>query len=155
MSFSKSDEKIWWKFSHTDCTRVWDPLTCWLSTGALERCFSDSGLTKSLTVCNFRNKVAMTIIFFFKMFKIWFRFQKWNKRMKKAFGFKDNCNWIGDDKFWQSRTGYLSLAVNVLRNTPKIQHITKGDVSKWVSLRVMKKYDESSLIQIVQEFGTL
>ena len=62
---------------------------------------------------------------------------------------------MGDDKFSQSWTGYLALAVNVLRNTPKIQHITKGDVSKWVSLRVMKKYDESSLIQIVQEFGTL
>ena len=62
---------------------------------------------------------------------------------------------MGDDKFSQSWTGYLALAVNVLRNTPKIQHITKGDVSKSASLRVMKKYDESSLMQMLQEFGTL
>ena len=62
---------------------------------------------------------------------------------------------MGDDKFSQSWTGYLALAVNVLPNTPKIQHITKGDVSKSASLRVMKKYDESSLMQMLQEFGTL
>ena len=38
--------------------------------GCSETVFYKSGLTKSLTVCNFRNKVAMRIIFFFKMFKI-------------------------------------------------------------------------------------
>ena len=35
-----------------------------------------------------------------------------------------------DEKLTESRTGYLSLAVNVLRNTPNIQHDTKGDISK-------------------------
>ena len=40
------------------------------SKGILKRCFLESELTKSLTVCNFRNKVGMTTIFFFKMFKM-------------------------------------------------------------------------------------
>ena len=64
------------------------------------------------------------------MFRIWCRLQKWNKKIEKVVGFKDNCIWIGHDKFTQSRIGYLSLAVNVLRNTPKIEHITKGDIFK-------------------------
>ena len=50
--------------------RVWDLLTCWLSKGILKRCFLESGLRTSFTACNFRNKVAMTMNFFFKMFKI-------------------------------------------------------------------------------------
>ena len=44
--------------------------------------------------------------------------------------FKYNCISIGDDKFSQPGTGFSSLAVNVLRNTPKIQHIIKGDILK-------------------------
>ena len=36
-----------------------------------ETAFFTEWLTTSLTVCNFRNKVAMTIMSFFKMFKIW------------------------------------------------------------------------------------
>ena len=79
--FSKSlsprgDEKIWWKCSHADFTRVWNPLTCWLLKGVLKWCILESGLTTFFTLFNLRNKVAMAIIFFSKMFKIWFRFQK-------------------------------------------------------------------------------
>ena len=90
--FSKSgsprdDEKISWNCSHADFTRVWDSLKCWLSKGVLERCFLKTGLTKSFTVCDFRNKVPMTIIFFFKMFKIWSRFLKWNKKIGKNWWF--------------------------------------------------------------------
>ena len=68
--FCQSDEKIWRTCSHEDYTRVWDPLTCGLSKGVLERLLLESGLTKSFTVCNFRNKEAMKMIFFFKMLKI-------------------------------------------------------------------------------------
>ena len=50
------------------------------------------------------------------------------KNLKKIFGFKDTCIWIGDDKFSQTWTGFLSLAVNVLRKRPKIYHMTKGDI---------------------------
>ena len=38
--------------------------------------FLESKLTKSFTVFYYRNKVAITIIFFSKMFKIWYKFQK-------------------------------------------------------------------------------
>ena len=121
---SQSDEKIWSKCSHAPFSRVYEPLTCWISKGVLKRCFLESGLNKSLTVCNFRNKVAITIILFFKMFKI----SSGTKNTKKVFRYKDNCIPIWDNKFSQYQTGYFSLAVNVLGNTPKISHITEGDV---------------------------
>ena len=50
--------------------------------------------------------------------------------MIKIFCFKDNCICIGDDKFSQCRKDYLSLQVNVLRNTSKIEYITKEDISQ-------------------------
>ena len=127
--FSQSDRKTWWKCSQSDLTRVWETLTCWLSTGVLKRCFLESGLMKSFTVCNFRNKVATTIILFFsKCLKFDAYSRNGLKKFEKVFGFRDHCNWFGDDNFSKSRKGYLSLAVNVLRNTPKIFHITKGDI---------------------------
>ena len=121
-----SDEKLWWKCSYADFARVSDPLTCSPSKGVLERCFLKSGLITFFTLCNFRNKVAMRIIFFFKMFKIWFRFQKWNKKIRKFVGFIDKIIWIGDEKCTKSRTEYLSLAVNMLRNKPKMKKMLKG-----------------------------
>ena len=41
------------------------------------------------------------------------------KKPENIFSFKDNYIWIGDEKYSKSRTPYLSLAVNVLRNSPK------------------------------------
>ena len=156
MKVPQSDEKIWWKCSHANFARVWDPLTRLLSKGVLERCFLESGPTKFFTFCNFRNKVGLAIIFFFKMFKIWYRFQKWiKKKWEKIVGFKDNYISIGEKKFTQSRTGYLSLAVNVLRNTLRF-HISLREIfSKSRSPRVMKKYDESALMKILRVSGTL
>ena len=117
--FSQSNEKIWWKCPHADFAKVWDPLTCWLSRGVLKRYFLESCLTKSFIVCNFRNKVAMTILFISKCLKSDVNSINGTKEWIKAFGFQDNCIWIGDDKFSQSRRGYLWLAVNMLQKTPK------------------------------------
>ena len=50
------------------------------------------------------------------------------KNWENDFLFSDNCLWIGRSKFQQSRTGCLSSAVNVLKNTSRISHITKGNV---------------------------
>ena len=154
--FSRSNEKIGWKCSLADFTNVWDPSTCWLSRGVLKRCFLKSGLTKSFTVCNFRNKVAMTIIFFFKMLKIWCRFRKWNKKVRKkvsvlkiiAFesGTKHFPNPEQDICHWQSMCYERQLRCNIS---------LRAIFSKYGSLRVMKKYEESVLMQILQEFGTL
>ena len=93
-----------------------------------ETTFLESGLTKSFTVCNFGNARAIKIIFFSLCSKLDVDFRNGTKNSKNGFRFYDNCLWIGRSKFQQSRTGYLSLAVNVLTNTPKISHITKGDV---------------------------
>ena len=79
--------KIWWKCLHADFSRIWDSLKYWQSKGVLKTFFLESGLTKSFTDCNFRNKAAMTIIIFSKMFKIWCRFQKWIKEIRKSFWF--------------------------------------------------------------------
>ena len=47
------------------------------------------------------------------------------KQSERAFGFKDTCIWIGDNKFLEPRKRYFSLPVDVLQNTPKILYITK------------------------------
>ena len=62
-------------------------ITCWFLKEFLKSCFLDSGLTKFFTLCNFRNKVGMAIILFFKMFKIWCRLQKQNEKIRKIFWF--------------------------------------------------------------------
>ena len=153
---SHSDEKIWWKCSYVDFTRVSGSLTCWLSKEFLLRCFLKSGLTKSFRVCNFRNKVAMTIMFFFKMFKIWCRFQKLNgKKQKKLLalkiidfelGTRNSHNPEKDICHWQSMCYETTLRFKI---SPR------EIFSKSGCPIVMKKYDENALIQISQDFATL
>ena len=60
----------------------------------------------------------MTIIFFFKYLKSDVDSTNGTKKSEKVVSFEDNCICIGDDKFTQSGTGYLSLADHVIRNTP-------------------------------------
>ena len=94
-----------------------------LSKGFLNRCFLKSGLTNFFPVCNFRNKVAIRIIFFFKMFKIWCIFQKWNKKVWKnnlvekitAFesGTTNSNNPEQDNCHWQSMCYETSLRFNI------------------------------------------
>ena len=82
-----SDEKIWYKSSHEDFTTVNNRLTCWLSKDVLRRRWIVSGVTKPYTVVNFGNTLAMTLFFFLKIFKIWWRFRKWHKKLRKCFFF--------------------------------------------------------------------
>ena len=82
-----SDEKIWWKCSHEDFTSVWNGLTCWMSKKVLRRRWIVSGVTKPWTVANFGKTLATTIFFILKPFKIWWSFQKWNKKLRKCFFF--------------------------------------------------------------------
>ena len=82
-----STEKKWQKCSHEDFTSVWNRLTCWLSKDVLRRRWIVSGVTKPWTVANFGNTLPMTIFFFLKMFKFWWRFHKWNKKPRKCFFF--------------------------------------------------------------------
>ena len=107
INFSQDDEKKWENSPHGDFPGNRDSFTCWLSKRVPKRRFLQSCLTKFFTVCNFRNTLAMTIIFFFKLFKISCRFHKWNKNSEKVFRFSDDYIWIGSSKFWQSWTGYM------------------------------------------------
>ena len=136
---SHSDEKTWGKCSYAYFTRFWKSLTCWLSKEFLKRCFLKSGLTKSFTVCNFRNKVAMTIIFFFKMFKIWCRFQKWIKKIENFFGFKDHWIWVGDNKFSKSPQEYFSLQSICYETSPRFDISLREIFFKSDSIRAMEK----------------
>ena len=155
ISFFQSSEKLWWKCPHADSTTVWGFLTCWASKGVLKRSFLEIGLTKSLTLCYFRKEVAMTMIFFFKMFKIPCRLKEWNKKTRKDVGYKDKIIWIGttnsqnpkeDTCHWQSMCYETHLIFNILLR----EIFLKSGI-----LRVMKKYNERSLIQILQEFEIL
>ena len=87
INFPEKNEKTWSKRSHGAFASIWDAFTCWLSMRALKRRLLGSGLSKFFTACNFGNILAMTIIFCFKMFKIWCRFQKWKKKFRKGFLF--------------------------------------------------------------------
>ena len=123
MRVSQSHEKIWWKCSHADFTRVWDPLTCWLSKGVLKQCFLESNLTKSFTVCKFRNKVAMMIIFFFQIVSHLIKIAEMEqKNPKKFLVFKiisfewgsTNClNLEKDTCHWQSMCYETSLSFKI------------------------------------------
>ena len=83
----ESDQKIWSECCHADFTSVWNHLTCWLSKDVLKQRFLESGLSKSLTFSNRENTLAIMIIFFSKIFKIWWRYHKWNKTWRKCFSF--------------------------------------------------------------------
>ena len=69
------------------CQPFVDVFTCWLPKPLLKRCSLESFLTKIFTFCSFGNTLAMTIIFSFKTFKIWCRFQRSNKNSSKSFSF--------------------------------------------------------------------
>ena len=115
----------WWKnkmkvlpCKFYKCLGLFNMLTV---KGRIETVFLESGLTKSLTVCTFERKVAMTIIFFFsKCSKINVVFRNRTKKSEKVFCFQDNCIWAGLNKFSYSWTRYLSLAVNKLPSNPNI-----------------------------------
>ena len=89
INFPQNDENTWKKRSHGDFVSFWDTFTFLLSKRVPKRGFSQSGLRKLFTVSNFGNTLAMTIIFEFKMFKIWWIFQKLKKKKKwwKCFTF--------------------------------------------------------------------
>ena len=95
INFPENDKKTWEKCSHGDFASIWDAFTCWLSKRVLKQGFLENGLSKFFAVCNFGNTLDMTIIFSFRTFKMWCRFQKWNKKFSKSFSFSRylHLNW--------------------------------------------------------------
>ena len=89
----QTHQKRWSKCSHADFRSVWDTLTSWLSKEGLERLFLERAQTKSLTVCNFRNTLALRIFFFFfNYFKCHEEWINGTKNREKVFRLSDNCN---------------------------------------------------------------
>ena len=78
-------------------------------------------------VPNFETTKGLRVTFFFKMFKIWVRFEKCRKRRRKSLFFWDNCILICVVKLSLLRTEYFSLAANVLRSCPKNWQPNKRD----------------------------
>ena len=94
----QSDKKIWQNYCREVFSSLSDFLTSWLSITILTEGFLAIYVTTLLAVYNFGNTSAIKAIFFFKMFKIWRRFQKFWKKLRKIFFFGDNSLWIGSVK---------------------------------------------------------
>ena len=107
---------------------IWHTFTWWRSKRFLKHRFLESGLTKIFKVCNFRNALAMTIMFFFKMFEIWCRFQKSNKKLRKRFSFFRYLHFNWELLILLIFNRYFASAGNVSTNTPKISPNTRRDI---------------------------
>ena len=106
---------MWWRFQQ--CLGTFTIL--------LVEASSETGLSRHLSdyvfgIRQFENTKSVSVIFFFKMFKIYCRFQKCSKNWAKVFSFWDNCIWIGIVKLSLLRTGEFSWVANVLTSIPKI-----------------------------------
>ena len=156
INFPENDDKTWWKHSHWDVASIWDAFTCWLSKRVLKQPFLESGPSKSFTVSNFAKIHYLgRISFLSKCLKLYVDSRNEIKNPENDIRFPDKTIWIGSCKFSQSWPGYLSTAVNLLTNNPKMNLILGETFSKPISLRMMKKHDKSSLVNIWQVFGTL
>ena len=139
--------KKWKECSHAPLGRAWNPLTCWLTKGVLKGCFLETALTRSFTVWNFRNKVAMKIIFFFTMFKTWSRFQKWKNEIRKKFSVLEIIAFELGTTDSQNPEQDSCHSHLLCYETPLRFNISLTNIfSKSTSVKVMKKYDESTLI---------
>ena len=115
-------------FSCSDCNSVSTRLPFCSLKGPHKHDFLDIYLTTYFRVSNFGNRLAMWVMSFSKIFKIYSKFKKCKKKnRKKVFCSSDDSIWIGCVKLSLLRRECLSLAVNVLTNSPKIVHITNRD----------------------------
>ena len=97
----------------------------------------------------------MSFIFFSKYLKIDVKFRNAGNNWVKNFFVLDKRIWIGSGTLFLLRGEYLSSAVIVLKNSPKISDVTKRDIFQFNFLRVMEKCDKSAFVQISSLFGTL
>ena len=123
-----SDEKIWSKCSHEDFTSVWYRLTCWLSKDVLRRRWIVSGVTKPWTVANFGNTLAMTIFFFWKIFEIWWRFHKCNKKPRKYFLFLRELDLNRERRILTIPNRILVLGSPCVNKNPMNSNFNQGDI---------------------------
>ena len=111
----------------SDFKNVWSSLTSCFPKGPLKEDFLEIYLTKFFGVRNFGNTSAVRVIFFGNYSKLNMYFKNAVTNSENVFCFLDNCVWIGSLKLSLLRREYLSSAVNMLTNIPKILHMTKRD----------------------------
>ena len=116
------------KISSSDFKSVWARLQGCFSKVPLKLEFLDIYLTTILRVRNFGNICSMRVIVSLKILKIYIDFKNAEKNSQKGSSFWNNCIWIGSIKVSLLIREYLSSAVNVLANSLKILHITKGEL---------------------------
>ena len=92
--------------------------------------------------------------FFSKYLKFHLDFKNVGKTCERTFCFWENCIWIGMIKFSLLRTGYFSLAGNVLTSSPKIFHVNKTELSNSMALAVVNEYHKSAAWWFEQCLGT-
>ena len=85
--FSWIKEKLRKKQCRGYLSSAWDPRTHWLPKGVLKQELFDIQWSTFFGVNNFQNIWAIKLILFFKMCKIWCRFEKWKRNTRNCFWF--------------------------------------------------------------------
>ena len=128
--------------------------------------FSEKELFRHLSnhvfgFCNFENTKALRVTFSPKRSKVRLDFKNSAKNKEKILDFWDNCIWIGMVKLSLLRTGYFSLAANVLRSCPKNWHADKSDffqlnlfaIDQWTWLRSCDAHFNSAWARLACHFS--
>ena len=87
MNFTQNEKKKLIKALSWKLGSICDTFTFWLPKPVLKQWCWESFLTKIFTVCNSGSTLAMTMIFSFKVFKLWWRIEKGKKWWRKSFLF--------------------------------------------------------------------
>ena len=104
-----------------------------MSKDVLRQRWIVSGVTKPWTVANFGNTLAMTIFFFLKLFKIWWRFHKWNKKPRKCFLFLRKLDLNRERQSLTIRNRILVIDSPRVNKNPMISNFNHGDIFQIIS----------------------
>ena len=123
-----SDQCIWQRCCDANFNSALAGLPCYLSKSLLKRHFLHKYLStfSESVISEIQNLWRSS--FFSKYLKFHLDFKNVGKTCEKTFCFWENCIWIGMIKFSLLRTGYFSLAGNVLTSSPKIFHVNKTEL---------------------------
>ena len=155
LEFFQIDKKIWQNYCREYFSSVSDHLTCWLSISVLSQEFLGIYVTTLFPGLNFGNKLAMRVTFFFKIFKIWCKFQKFGKNWQIFFCFGDDGIWIGCVKDWLlPRENTCHGECISCQTVSRFQILLRKNFLKWSSFRLIKKYDKTTFTKISMVFWT-
>ena len=113
-------------------------------------------VTTCFLVYNLGNTSAMRFIFLFKMFTIWFRFQKCCKKSRENFMFLRwwhfNCL-CGAFYLYEENTCHRQSMYS--KTVLRLLILLKGTFFNSIVLKEKKQYDTGAAVQISAAFGTL